>query len=312
MKKISVIVPVYNVSDYLAECLDSIINQDYKNYEIIVVNDGSTDNSLEIAKKYEKDNLKKVKVFDKKNGGLSSARNYGIKKSTGDYLLFVDSDDCLLPGAIKKLGDIINKEECDIVVYSFMEGVTIDSAIYNRMYDDTKELANRYIIGKPCAPNKLCKKSLFIDNKIEFPEGLYYEDLATMPKLILHTDNIKFITDALYFYRRRDTSIMNKMVYNKKMDSIFTVMEELRNYFKDQYHSELEYLHIEHLLRGASIRYIDCGYIKESLDKIVDTIRLEYPNWRKNKYLKKDNIKKRIMCALLYKKQYKLIKILRR
>ena len=311
MKKVSVIVPVYNVCDYLGECLDSIINQEYDNYEVIVVNDGSTDNSLAIAKKYEKKYSDKIRVFDKKNGGLSSARNYGMKKSTGEYLLFVDSDDCLLPNAIKTLADIVNKEDYDIVLYSFMEGVTQDSAKYNRMYDDTKELDKRYLVGKPCAQNKFCKKSLYVDNKIEFLEGVYYEDLATMPKLIFHTNKIKFISDALYFYRVRDNSIMNKMVYSEKMDTIFLVLKGLRDYFKGEYSSELEYLHIEHLLRGASIRYIDCGYIKNSLDKVVDTIKNEYPNWRKNKYFKQENIKKRIMCRLLYRKQYKLIKLLR-
>ena len=105
---------------------------------------------------------------------------------------------------------------------------------------------------------------------------------------------------------------MNKMVYNKKMDSIFEVMKEIRDYFGDKYYSEIEYLHIEHLLRSASIRYIDCGYIIDSLDKIVDTIKREYPKWYKNSYFKKESIKKRIMCRLLFKKKYKLIEKLRR
>ena len=310
--KISVIVPVYNVMEYLAECLDSLVNQEYDNYEIIVVNDGSTDDSLTIAKKYQKLYPQKIKVFDKENGGLSSARNYGIDKSGGEYLLFVDSDDCLLPGAIKKLGDIINNENVDIVVYSFMEGANKETARYNQMYGSYDDNAKKYLLGKPCAPNKLCKKSLFVKNKIIFPVGLYYEDLATMPKLVKHTKRIKFISDPLYFYRKRDNSIMNKLVYNEKMDAIFEVMSTLRAYFKDDYHEEIEYLHIEHLLRAASIRYIDCGYIKASLDKIVDTIGKEYPNWENNKYFKCDNIKKRIMCKLLYKKQYGLIKLLRR
>lgn len=311
MKKISIIVPVYNVENYLKECLDSLINQCSSNCEIIVVNDGSTDGSLYIAKEYEKkyDNI--IKVYDKKNGGLSSARNFGISRATGEYLLFVDSDDYLLPNCLEILEKIIDEENIDIIVFSFLEGSS-DNYKYNMMYNnDICELSKRYIVGKPCATNKLCKKSLFLENKIEFLNGVYYEDLATMPKLILHSDKIKFIKEPLYFYRIRNNSIMNKKMYNHKMDTIFDVLDQLKKYFNDNYYEEIEYLYIEHLLRGASIRYFDCGDCQEQLDKIVIIMKDNFPNWQKNKYLKKESIKRKVMCYLFYKKYYKLIKMLR-
>lgn len=309
MYKISVIIPVYNVSEYLDECLTSVVNQNYSNYEVIVVNDGSTDNSLEIAKKYEKKYKKLIKVYDKENGGLSSARNYGIKKSTGEYLFFVDSDDYILPNCLEVIGKNINENKCDILVYSFLIG---DEKKYNRMFDNQiDDLNKRYIVGMPNAINKVFKKELYVDNGIEFPLGLYYEDLATSPKLALHTNNIAFIEEPLYFYRIRPNSIMTNKEYNPKVDAIFVVLEQLRKYFKNQYQEELEYLHIEHLLRSASVRYLDFNTCQEQLDKIIKIMNENYPNWKKNKYYQKENFKKRIMCNLLYCKRYRLISLLR-
>jgi len=310
MHKISIIIPVYNVSEYLDECLLSVVNQNYKDYEVIVVNDGSTDNSLEIAKKYEKKHKNLIKVYDKENGGLSSARNYGISVSDGEYLFFIDSDDYILPNALETIDKYLSKTNCDVLVYPFLIG---ENKIYNKMYNDKIDNLNkRYIIGKPNAMNKICKKELYLKNNIEFPLGLYYEDLATMPKLALHTNKITFIEEPLYFYRVRENSIMNNKEYNPKVDAIFEVLKELRTYFKDKYPEEIEYLHIEHLLRGASIRYIDFNTCQKELDMIINIIKENYPNWQKNKYYQKENIKKKIMCKLIYKKKYKLISLLRK
>lgn len=309
MVKFSLIIPVYNVRDYLSECLESVINQDYDNYEVIVVNDGSTDDSLSIAKKYEKKYSNLIKVFDKKNGGLSDARNFGISKASGEYLFFIDSDDYIVNDALKVIDKNIKNN--DILVFNYITGVNYESAVKvcvaNNSIVDLKE---RYLIGKPCAVNKICKRELF--NDIEFPVGLYYEDLATTPKLVFKAKKIKFIDDALYFYRIRENSIMNKLEYNPKMDSIFIGLNGVKEYFKGKYFEEVEYLYIEHLLRGASIRYFDCGNCREQLDKIVFTMKEEFPGWMKNKYFKKESLKRKVMCFLFYKKWYTLIRLLRR
>lgn len=309
MVKLSLIVPVYNVEDYLDECLKSIVNQDYDNYEVIVVNDGSTDKSLKIAKKYEKKYSKLIKVFDKENGGLSDARNFGIEKASGEYLFFIDSDDCVTSNCLS----IVDKNliDCDVLVFNILSGETIDKTI--KLVANDSKIVNekgRYIVGKPSAWNKICKKELF--DKIKFPVGLYYEDLATMPKFAKSDIKIKFIDDALYFYRIREGSIMNKKGYTPKIDSIFEVLEQLKDYFNDTYMEEIEYLYIEHLLRGASLRYFDCGGCTEQLDRIVSIMKQKFPNWRKNKYFKNEKFKKKIMCYLFYNKYYSLIKLLRK
>lgn len=308
--KYSIIVPVYNVEKYVIKCLDSLKNQTIENkkYEVIIVNDGSTDNCEKIIKDYIK-NLSNFKLFTKKNGGLSSARNYGIKKASGKYLLFVDSDDYIDINSLKILENNL-ENNLDILVFN-MNDVTNEKITKTISFDKTiSDKVKRYIISLPSACNKLIKKDLF--KNINFLEGVYYEDLATIPKLGLLTSNIKFIDESLYYYVRRDNSIMNKPVYNKKMDSIFTVLEGLKAFFKEQNKEEIEYLYINHLLRLASLRYIDIKNCNEQLLKIVKIIKKEYPKWYKNKYYKNWTIKKRILCLLIYKKRYNLLSILRR
>lgn len=307
--KYSIIVPVYNVENYVIRCLESLKNQTYKgDYEVIIVDDGSTDNSKKLVEKYIKD-LTNFKLYSKKNGGLSSARNYGIKKSTGKYLLFVDSDDYLDINTLKIIED--NSEENDIIVFDFYEDnekeikevLTSDSSI--------EDNSKRYIVSLPSACNKAFSKELF--NDIEFPIGLYYEDLGTIPKLAKKNNKIKFIDKPLYYYYKRENSIMNAIKYNKKMDSIFQVLKEIKEYYNGEHHEEIEYLYIHHLLRAASLRYIDCDCnCQEQLDQIILIMKKEYPKWSKNKYYKKLDFKKRIMCKLIYYKQYKLIKKLRK
>ena len=164
-KKISIIVPVYNVEDYIERCLYSLVNQTYKNIEIIVINDGSTDKSLEIAKKFcEKDS--RIKIYTKKNGGLSAARNFGLKKITGDYVMFVDSDDWLELKALKQLSKYMN--DYDILCFNYIIENNNNVEVVNPKRFDFIPSVNNYILGQPSACTKMYKSSLFLDNNIKF------------------------------------------------------------------------------------------------------------------------------------------------
>lgn len=312
MIKISVIVPVYNVEKYLPNCLQSLVNQNYNDYEIIIINDGSTDNSEKIIKDYKTKYPKLIKYYKKDNGGLSSARNLGIVKSIGEYLLFVDSDDSLEINALNTLANHINKKKLDIIVfnlYSVKDNIKEEIQTFNTNINDK---IKKYIIGNPSACNKLIKKDLFIKNNLKFKEGIYYEDLMLMPILIKYTNKIDFINKNLYNYYIRSNSITNKINYNKKMDSIFIIVEELYKELNDNYKEEIEFLYIEHLLRNASLRYID--YKKyDKINNIINLMKDKYKFWYKNIYFKKYyNIKQKIMCYLIYNKKFKIIKIIRK
>lgn len=310
MIKISVIVPVYNTEKYLRKCLDSIVFQDNKNYEIIAINDGSTDNSESILKEYQKKYNSIFKYFSKKNGGLSSARNYGIKKATGDYLLFVDSDDYIEKNTINHLINIIDDQ--DIIVFN-INSVNNDTICrVNTFNSNIDDLKKRYLVSIPSACNKLVKKDLLIKNNLYFTEGIFYEDLMLMPKLVKYTNKIFFDESFLYNYVVRSGSITNNKKFNIKTLDIFNIVDSLYNELFLEYKDEVEYLYIEHLLHVAGVRFLDYKKYNE-IDKTVSIIKEKFPNWKNNIYVNKNyNIKEKIMCFLLYKKKYKLINLLRK
>ena len=312
MVKYSIIVPVYNVDAYLDKCFNSLVNQNNDNYEIIVVNDGSTDNSQNIINEYKNKYPKLIKAYKKENEGLSSARNYGIDKANGEYLLFVDSDDYVSDNYLNILDNYVKSNNPDILVFNF--NAVNDNLIEkkNTYFTDFKDLQKKFLTGNPSACNKLIKKDIFIKNNIKFMENVYYEDLATIPSLVCYTSNICFIDDYLYYYVIRDNSITNKRKFNTKMDNIFEVLDYNYKLLINDFKEEVEYLYIEHLLRCASLRYME--YKKyEQINKINNIIKNYFPKWYKNIYYKKNyDIKKKFMCYLIYKKKFKLISLLRK
>ncbi len=315
-KKISVIVPVYNVELYLDKCLNSIVSQDFDDYEIVIVNDGSTDNSQKIIDKYVKQYPNLVKSFEKVNGGLSSARNYGIKNSIGKYLMFVDSDDYIDQSALKKIYNCVLKDDSDIVVYNYYN-VKNGQCLKNPGYiSNCFSNFEKYIVNQPSACNKLIRASIFKNNNIYFPEGRYYEDLGTMPILSIYANKISFLDDYLYYYVQRENSIMHRKKYNKKMEDIFIILDNISYIYEkhnlyNKYFSEIEYLYINHLLRAASIRFLD--YKKyDMIDKIRKIMKEKYPKFTKNNYFKMYGVKQKFMCRLLYSGHYKLVELLRK
>ena len=308
--KVSVIVPVYNTEKYLEKCLDSLVNQTYQDIEIIIVNDGSTDKSEEIIKEY----IKKyhfVKYFKKKNGGLSSARNYGIDKANGDYLLFIDSDDYVEKEMIQKMYEKIIQENSDIVVCEFSyiyENGTKVRSYSNLDYADMDD--KNYLLTPPMAPIRLIKKELF--NNIKFKEGIYYEDLELCPKLVLYTKKISFVNESLYNYLMRDSSIMHQKEFNNKLLDIYSVLDSNYKMLNKDYHDEVEYMYITHLLRTAALRFLDYDEGKEQINKIINLIKERFPNWKNNKYFKISNKKIKIICYLTYGKHIFLLKLIKR
>ena len=234
---ISVIVPVYNVEDYLEECINSILSQTYTNLEILIVNDGSTDNSLEILQKFsQKDS--RISIFTKENGGLSSARNYAIDRANGKYFTFIDSDDYIEENYIEYLMESLIDNEADISIvnsYHMINGkrkdiinndgsVSIFSrrGVLEKMY--SKE--NDFIGILQSAQGKLYKKKLF--NNIRYPLGKKYEDAFTTYKLYLNSEKIVYTNIALYAYRIREGSILRSGYSLSNLD-VLEMFEERIN-----------------------------------------------------------------------------------
>ena len=202
MDLVSIIVPIYNTEKYLPKCLDSIINQTYKNIEILLVNDGSPDNSDKIMKEYEQ-NDNRIKCLYKKNGGLSDARNYGLRFATGKYVCFVDSDDWISEFYVEKLVEKITSDKSDIAVCEF-------DRVYNSK--KTKNTVNEYDLDGfkvPAAWNKIYLKSVIDKYRLKFPVGKWYEDLTMSSMYIMTCKKKSIVKESLYFYRQNDNSIMH-------------------------------------------------------------------------------------------------------
>ena len=223
---VSVIIPVYNTAKHLPTCLNSIINQTYQNLEIIVIDDGSTDNSSEIIKQYnEKDN--RIKAFTQKNQGLSAARNTGLKNATGKYVTFVDSDDMIETNMIEKLLLALEKTKSDISVCSFKERTTngkekhFNKNNYSRKVLNTEQALKAMLKEQGfmlSATMKLYPLNFF--KNVSFPVGKLHEDVGTTYRLFLKAKQIVFIPDELYIYVHHEDSIISQTFNDHKFDLI--------------------------------------------------------------------------------------------
>lgn len=213
--KVTVIVPVYNVEKYVARCLDCLAGQDFDDcYEILIINDGAKDSSPDIAREYCK-KYPFMRMIGKENGGLSSARNMGIRHARGEFIAFVDSDDYVTKDYISKLYSAAVNNNADIVCCNYFNTDEKDrSAPYllNHPFDvmDGKTAMKAIIIDvtvRTYTWNKLYRKSLFTDNGIYFPEGMTFEDVACIPRLFYYARKVACISDVLYYYVHRKGSI---------------------------------------------------------------------------------------------------------
>lgn len=240
MELISIVVPVYNVKPYLKNCIRSILNQTYKNLEIILVDDGSTDGSGEICDEFL-DVDKRIRVFHKENGGLSDARNYGIKQSRGSLIGFIDSDDFIDKNMYQILYKNMKDTNADIsicnhkIIWSTEEVKTIANNIYEVF--SPREALQIILSNKKFHSNawdKLYKKSLF--NDIEYPVGMIYEDIATTYKLISKSKKIVYSPYIGYYYFQREGSIIHSGFNENQMDMIRAyenMIQYLQNDFSD-------------------------------------------------------------------------------
>lgn len=308
--KVSVIVPVYNVEKYIKKCLNSLVNQTLDEVEIVVVNDGSPDNSQKIIDEYTK-KYKNIKSYVKENGGLSDARNYGIKRATGKYISFVDSDDYIRKDMLEKMYNYAIQKNFDVVVCDsinvYSDGTEILIKSNNNYSDDD---VKNYIISPPMACTRLFKKSIF--DKIEFKKNIYYEDLEMTPKVVNLTKKIGFVSDGLYYYVQRDGSIMKQNVFNDKLLNIFDVLKSNKDLLENEFPQEIEYMYITHLLRTASLRFLDYDNGKEYVYKIHNIMKEYFPKWKNNEYYKKSSFKLRTICILTYNRNILLLKVIKK
>lgn len=231
MPEISVIIPVYNTEKYLKRCLDSVLNQKNIDIEVIVVNDGSTDNSENLIKEYQEKYPKILQYFKKNNGGLSDARNYGVQRAKGKYLCFVDSDDYIDKLFFEKVESIL-KQEVDLIKYKCIkvdengnEIERIDGPVFEIKDGNTafnKLYANDVLIEP--AWLYLYKRSFYLDNCFEFPVGKYHEDWAIVPYILITAKTVVSLDFFAYYYVQSSNSITrdnnDEKIYKRACDML--------------------------------------------------------------------------------------------
>ena len=310
--KVSVIVPVYKVEQYISKCLDSLVNQTLEDMEIIVVNDGSPDNSEKIIKDYAK-KYKNIKYLKKENGGLSSARNFGLKHATGEYIGFVDSDDyvdkrmyqMMYEKAIEASADLV---VCDLnYVYEDKE-----EKAYSNIKTDTTDIKSIMNNIYPAAWNKLYKKELF-DNEVYFKEGVWYEDVEFIYRLLPYVNKIGVVHEHFYKYIQRENSIIRTI--DKRLYNYIDNWNGILEFYKKRdlyisYEKELEYSYVRYLYATfikQACKYDYENYLK-AVDEAIKNVKNSFPKYRKNKYFYKSLkgiyliIFNKNLAKILYKK----------
>lgn len=297
--KVSVIVPVYNVELYLKECIDSLLNQDFKGkYEVICVNDGSTDNSLEILKEYEVKS-DKIVLIDQKNKGLSGARNTGFKNAKGKYIMFLDSDDYFKHNKVLSLlYNEIEKDNLDFVVADFE--YSYEDKNKNYKIKRNPGIKNQVMTGKDFYDlgiktksimsvvwNKLYKKEFLEKNNLYFYEGIIYEDMEFTPRAYYKAEKVKYIDETIIMYRQREGSIMSSGVNPNRLGDYLVIANSLnafnQNYNSRTIHNSELYVYVSLLrklrhvedkkqVQGFRIKVKDAGLFR----KCMKSNRLKY------------------------------------
>lgn len=305
MKLVSVIVPVYNVENYVERCLNSLVQQTYPNLEIIVVNDGSSDNSLSICERYARD-YANVSVYSQINGGLSAARNTGLKYAHGAYVMFVDSDDYVSLSCIEMM--VKHMEECDICEPCNMS-IDENNVISDYNYHSIGNIQD-YDLSKDNAA--LMRAALFVRgnmyrmdflNGLFFPEGLVHEDIYYSTILFNRVKRIYVEPEAIYYYFIRSDSIMNKA--NNKMFDMFKIMKRLYAYYEEhdlKNYELLEKVYVRNFLISVMFkraRNIDPKYYDERsqvCDEALKFLDTYLSNYKNNPYI---SFKEKLAITLL-------------
>lgn len=291
----SIVVPVYNVRSYVHECLKSVDDQCYKNFEVIIVNDGSTDDSLEICQRFI-ENKPNFKIISQLNQGLSEARNSGVKVARGDYLIFLDSDDYWdNHDFLSLMNECIQKKESDVILFGYKKYFENKNNFIARIHYNYEE--NLYKIIKEglfitSAWNKAIKRKFFIDNSLFFIKGIYSEDIDWCYRILCNTNKVIYSGIDAYVYRQRAGSITTTLDFNK-VNSYLENIKYCLKYNSENVNFCLDYLAYNYVVLLA---YSGCDFHflrKSSSFKL---------NVKKLSYLLNYNLMKRVKIVFFINK----------
>lgn len=325
---VTIIVPVYNVENYLQRCIDSLLNQTYKKLEIILVNDGSLDNSSDICDRYAKEDSR-VKVIHKENGGLSDARNAGLKEATGDYIVFIDSDDYAEINMVEETLKLAKSNNSEVVIYGYFTDIVdsneelIDSipvipnsGAYNSTNFSSIKVEGNLTNLLGYAWNKMYKSELILETNFEFNKGIsLVEDILFNVPILKKADNVSFLNKAYIHYMQRDEDTLGKKLYGNYSELKYMSANAIKDLMKYWGKTDNEINHIYNLLIFNSIKnlLVTLGNNKSlsinEKEKYFDSM-IEYNNMRDVlTNIKTKSRKDQIVKRLLLNKNYKMVLI---
>ncbi len=320
MPKVSIIIPMYNMENYIKTCLDSVMNQTMKDYEVIVIDDGSVDHSYDKALEYQGRYPQQMRVYKQENAGQGAVRNNGVRIATGEYILFVDSDDTVSEYFVEKAYKMITESQADIGIF---DAVIVDE---NRQRKEdmigchcpdcicTLQTYPQLLFEYPAPWNKIYKRSLFTQSNLGYPTHMWYEDLVGASMFYTVANKIAVVHEPLYYYMQRSDSVMHSKVDARNME-ILKAMDMIQIFYRDReiydvYQQELEYLAIYHILVAAASRTVKADAKSSFPGQFMEYMNNQFPKWRQNIYLNRLSVLNRVKLQLLDKKQYWILHLL--
>lgn len=310
--KISVIVPVYNVENYLEKCLNSLVNQTLQEIEILVINDGSTDNSQKIIEVFQRKFPQKIKIFVKENGGLSDARNFGIDRATGEFIAFVDSDDYVSATMMEEMYDLAKKHEAEIVICN-LQKVDENRKVTQKLtqipnFQEKIDLEKHFSVFSDIsyfACNKIFKRELFEGKR--FQKGMHFEDIELIPQILLQCKTLAKTDTFHYQYLERSNSI-SKSHTERGLDILKAVKNVEKSFKNSVYSSKQKELQGFQILEGVYTFLAYLAFVKE--DEVYQKMSSELKRFIKERkistfeILKYQRFGKNYLLSLPLKKQF--------
>lgn len=320
MTEISIIIPVYNVKQWLPRSVEAVLANETANCELILVDDGSTDGSAALCDEYAAAHPTLIRVLHQKNAGPGAARNAGIAVAAGDWFLFVDSDDRLAPNALTRLRAVIAAEAADVISFQFykesVSGQSWEAWSGPLQVQTHFTLAEQpsFLLTQPSCWLRLWKRSVFVDNALRFPNVVWYEDVRTVVKLLAKATRIVNLPDHLYYYLDRPGSIMNSSQLPRNRE-IVPAFADILDWFEqenltERYHDELCALTVQHVLLAASVRVARIDPRSDILDEFARFTAERFPDWRSNPYNRTLPRLKRLALWLVAHRKFRLLRTL--
>lgn len=317
---LSIIIPVYNVAEYLQACVDSVLANDCTDCEVLLVDDGSTDGVCPaLCDAIADAHPELIRVIHQENRGLGGARNTGIEAASGEYLFFVDSDDTIAPDSLAVLRHAIARSHAEIYTFQMlshdgqghetpMTVAPVEGGVFS--------LAERpaFLLSLPAAWARVWKRELFLRTGIRYPARVWYEDIRTSTKLFAAAASMEVLPNRLYRYLARPGSIMRSGNVTRCRE-ILDAFDDILRWFEAQglrqtYEQELCRLAVDHIQLAAVVRVARVEPRSALLPEFSAYLQREFPDWRSNPYLSQLPPLHRLLLALIRGKQYRLIRLL--